>query len=141
MAPPANSRDLEEIHNARILLIDDEGDVLAVLVRVLQGAGFRVDAVSSGQAALACLAAINYDLVLCDIQMPELNGTEIYERIRQQRESQAHRFVFVTGDIANPQTGRFLERTGVRYIVKPFEPSELVKKIQRFLSHQELEKN
>ena len=139
ITPPTTSRDLEQIRNARILLIDDEGDVLAVLMRALQGAGFQVDAVSSGQAALACLAEVNYDLVLCDIQMPGLNGAEIYELTRQRREPQAHRFVFVTGDIANPQTGRFLERTGVRYIVKPFEPSELVQKIQRFLSHQEVE--
>jgi two-component system NtrC family sensor kinase len=111
---------------ARILVVDDETDVLTILLRTLQEAGYRVDAVSDGRVALACLAASNYDLVLCDIRMTGLTGLDVYQEARQQQPDLAQRFIFITGDIVSPAITRFLAETGLPSMDKPFQPQRLL---------------
>jgi signal transduction histidine kinase/ActR/RegA family two-component response regulator len=118
---------------ARILLVDDDVDVLAVLVQTLQNSGFQVDAVSDGKVALACVAAIDYDLIICDIRMPGLDGLDVYQRMRSSRADLAQRFIFVTGDTISPVTHHFLEESRAAYLSKPFKPTALLEKVQAML--------
>ena len=111
---------------ARVLIVDDETDVLTILLRILQEAGYRVDAVSDGRVALACLAASHYDLVLCDIHMSGLTGLEVYHEVRQHQPDLAQRFVFITGDIASPAITDFLADTGLPSMDKPFQTDQLL---------------
>ncbi len=68
---------------ARILIVDDEGDLAYVMQRGLKIAGFRVDAKTNPLDAIASFGKGKYDLLLLDIRMPEMNGFELYERLSQ----------------------------------------------------------
>jgi DNA-binding response OmpR family regulator len=68
---------------ARILIVDDEDDLAYVMQKGLKIAGFRVDVKTSPLDAVTSFAPGKYDLLLLDIQMPEMNGFELYERLAQ----------------------------------------------------------
>jgi CheY-like chemotaxis protein len=71
------------LHGLRLLLVDDDRLSLAVLCAMLESAGARVQCVGRGADAVARIAEERYDLLLCDIYMPELDGFEVMRRVRQ----------------------------------------------------------
>jgi CheY-like chemotaxis protein len=71
------------LSDVRVLLVDDDRLSLAVLCAMLQDAGARVDCVGSGADALARLAERRFDVLLCDIYMPAMDGFEVIRRVRQ----------------------------------------------------------
>ena len=100
----------------------------------LRREGFQVDAVSSGQAALARLTSVDYDLILCDIRMPGMSGVDLYRQIQQRHRDQVQRLMFITGDTVSPATRRFLQETGAPCLGKPFAVAELMRKIPGMLN-------
>lgn len=119
---------------ARLLIVEDESDILTVMLQTLQEQEYQVDALSDGYAALACLTQIPYDLILCDIRMAGLNGLDLHRQIREVQPDMAQRFMFITGDVVSPTTRRFLNDAGTPYLDKPFKPEDLIQKVQRALS-------
>ena len=86
-------------HNSlRVLVIDDEPSVVNGLVRILSRDGYTVETAANGQHALALLAASSYDLLLCDLRMPDLDGPTFYGRLLLQQPALARRVIFLTGD-------------------------------------------
>lgn len=128
-APASQRANGRSGRRARILLIDDEVDLLDVLIRALQIEGYQVDAVSNGEAALDRLNQNGYDLILCDVRMPGLSGLEIYEQMQGRFPELARRLVFITGDTVSPHTRRFLDETGAPYLDKPFELEDLIARV------------
>ncbi len=120
---------------ARILVIDDEIDVLDLLIRTLQSESYQVDAVIDGEAALARLAKTDYDLIICDVRMPGLSGLELYQHMHRQQSDLAQRFLFITGDSVSPTTRHFLEETGAPYLVKPFGLAEFTERVSSLLGN------
>jgi signal transduction histidine kinase/ActR/RegA family two-component response regulator len=118
---------------SRILLVDDEVDLLDLLIRALRSGGYQVDAVSDGEAALARLAETDYRLIICDIRMPGLSGPQLYRRVQERDPDLAQRFMFITGDTVGSATSRFFEETGAPYLCKPFGPADLIKKLSELL--------
>ncbi len=114
----------------RILVVDDEVEILEMLVRVLQREGYQVDAVRDGETALARLAETRYDLILCDVRMPGVDGPEIYRRVKAQEPELAQCIIFTTGDTISPATHRFLEEINASYLSKPFELADLIEKVR-----------
>jgi two-component system NtrC family sensor kinase len=119
---------------ARILLVDDEAPVLEVLTLALKRRGFSVDTASDGTKALARLYRKRYDLILCDMRMPELNGPDFYYQIQEKDPELARRIIFTTGDTINIATRRFLEESGAQLLAKPFEFEELIARINTALN-------
>jgi PAS domain S-box-containing protein len=115
---------------ARVLVVDDEREILEMVVRALQREGYQVDAVSDGETALSRLAETDYDLILCDVRMSGLSGQEVYRQIAAQNLDLARCIIFITGDTVSPATRRFLEETGTSYLGKPFELADLLQKVQ-----------
>jgi CheY-like chemotaxis protein len=72
----------------------------------------------------------SFDVVLCDLQMPEMSGSELYETVRQRWPELAQRFIFITGGACSPEARRFLESPGVSCIHKPFQVAELLELIE-----------
>ncbi|MEW6434838.1 MAG: response regulator [Myxococcota bacterium] len=68
---------------ACVLVVEDEADVLKLTVHFLEHAGFIVDAVASGADALHALAAVRYDLLLCDKNLPGVHGLQVVEEARR----------------------------------------------------------
>lgn len=112
---------------AKILLVDDEQDILDILVRVLGSAGYDVDMASNGQAALEKTSLQDYDLIITNMRMPVMNGEAFYRQLCSFSPRLSRRVIFCTGDIATSTTQRFLNATGAPVIFKPFQLSTLLK--------------
>ncbi len=109
----------------QILVVDDEPDITSFLVEILEAAGHSVDVASSGQAALTNLAGRDYAAIICDLRMPHLDGPGLYGALSETKPHLLDRFVFITGDLLNERTDRFLKKTGRPCIEKPFMPNQI----------------
>ncbi len=109
----------------RILIADDEAEIREALAEILAGARHRVVTVGSGREALQHLQAEQYDVILTDIRMPDLDGRALYHEIEQRWPAQAARVVFVTGDTLASGLRDFVSESGRPVIEKPFLPSEV----------------
>jgi two-component system, cell cycle sensor histidine kinase and response regulator CckA len=89
--------------------------------------------VSNGRLALAQLEAHAYDLILCDVRMPELDGPSFYRLLERQQPHLCQRVIFLTGDMLEPATQAFLEASGVPCLMKPFAIAEARRIIQQTL--------
>ena len=108
------------MHN-RILLVDNEQDILDILARVLRSAGYHADMAKDGQQALAQVSRRDYDLIISNIRMPVMGGEVFYHQLCASYPHLSKRVIFCTGDIANVSTRRFLNATGAPVIFKPFQ--------------------
>lgn len=109
----------------RILVVDDERAVAEVLVDILAGDGCTVDVAASGAEALGLAAERDYDAIVTDVRMPDLDGIMLFRSLRDIRPGLAARLVMVTGDTLSPSVEAFLAETGLPCIEKPFLPSEV----------------
>ena len=108
----------------RILIVDDEPAIAASLKRLL-GRQHDVSAALSGREALDLLAKQDFDLVLCDIMMPDVSGMDVFEGLGDDREAEREKFVFMTGGAFTTRSRTFLEGVPNVRISKPFEAAKL----------------
>lgn len=107
------------------LIVDDEAEVGRLLSEMLAGQGFRCDVVTSGEAAQALLLRRDYDAILCDVRMPDIDGPALFTWISEHRPHLCARTAFVTGDTLGAAAGAFLTRSGRPSLEKPFVPVDL----------------
>ena len=112
---------------ARVLLVDDEPRLAAAVADALKDAGFQVDQAHDGADALERVRASEYDLIVCDLRMPRVDGPAFYRAIAASSPSLVRRLIFVTGDVAGTEAGRFLEESGCRWLTKPFRLADLLR--------------
>jgi two-component system, OmpR family, alkaline phosphatase synthesis response regulator PhoP len=91
-----------------ILVIDDEPSVVRALTGLLRRDGYVVGTARNGWHALAQLQAQPYDVIVCDLQMPELDGSAFYALLTRQYPTLRHRVIFLTGDCGDEATRTFL---------------------------------
>lgn len=106
-------------------MVEDEAIVGDLLVEVLAAEGCEVDAVENGRQALERVRTRPFDLIVCDVRMPDLDGPAFFQALETVDPDLARRVVFVTGDTMRAETREFLERTGVAYLEKPFDLADL----------------
>ncbi|HSF29690.1 MAG TPA: response regulator [Candidatus Tectomicrobia bacterium] len=121
------------VQRARILVVDDEPGIAGVLAEVLQLDGHVVEMVGNGEAALGKLAVGEYDLILSDIRMPELDGPSLYWELERRDPRLLQRMIFLTGDTLSTGTREFLEKTGAPCIAKPFALDDVREIVQQVL--------
>lgn len=121
-------------NDARVLVVEDEPTVARLISDVLEDEGFQVDALVDGHEALARVAGESYDLVICDMRMPGLDGEHFYETLASAGNPLCKRFLFVTGDVLSSHTHEFLKRHNLPHVAKPFRVEELTEKVRRVLS-------
>jgi PAS domain S-box-containing protein len=109
----------------RVLVVDDEPEVSETLCDIVALDGHEVEAASSGQLALRALAHRKFDVILCDMRMPDVDGRGLYARIKQAYPELVERLIFVTGDALGPSIRSFLDETGLPYLEKPIDAEEL----------------
>jgi CheY-like chemotaxis protein len=106
---------------ARVLVVDDEIVVARLMQEILVGRfGCRVDLASRGIEALERLTAERYSLVISDIRMPEMNGTELFLWLRETQPAMATRLVFVTGHAGEKHLEEEIAQWSVPVLMKPF---------------------
>jgi signal transduction histidine kinase/CheY-like chemotaxis protein len=109
------------------LVVEDEAPLAAAVADALGDAGFAVDRAADGEEALSRVAVRDYDVIVCDIKMPRLDGPAFYRRVAATMPALAHRIIFVTGDVAGTDAERFLEDSGCRWLAKPFRLADLLR--------------
>jgi CheY-like chemotaxis protein len=117
-----------------VLIVEDEEIVRSLLQELLRRHGVgRFTVAHNGAEGLAALAVADYDLVLSDIRMPVMNGTELYLRARESRPDLARRFVFVTGYPGGTHLEHEIAGWGVPLLAKPFTFERLSEACRPFL--------
>ena len=112
-----------------ILIVDDQREILRSVARMLRG--HRVTTVESGAAALEALQEQHFDLLLCDLMMPDLDGPAVYRAAVKADSRYAHRFIAMTGGIFNGPIEAFLRATPVHKLDKPFSREELLSALRQ----------
>ncbi|MBE7553819.1 MAG: response regulator [Anaerolineales bacterium] len=122
--------------NQRILVVDDEKGVVHSCVRILERQGFTVSGLTDSQAAPALLQQESFDLLLTDIKMPRLDGLEL---LRLAKEIDPHlTVVLITGYGTMEDAINAIQLGAQGFLMKPFEPKELVATIKDNLARREL---
>jgi PAS domain S-box-containing protein len=116
-----------------ILIIDDETGIVAALASLLRRDGYQVDTAGNGRLALEKLQGRTYDLILCDMRMPELDGPGLYRELENLLPHLLRRVIFLTGDTLSPEIREFLEKAGVLRLNKPFRAAEVRRVVQQAL--------
>jgi CheY-like chemotaxis protein len=117
---------------ARVLVVDDEPAIVRMLARAL-GTTHDVEAVTSPDVAIErVLAGEHFDLILCDLMMPERSGIEVHAAIERFSPERAARMIFLTGGALTPKAEAFLSRRMV--VRKPFSIDELLRRIDGALA-------
>ena len=109
----------------RVLVVDDEEVLTALLREILEEAGYEVDTACSVESALDCIDGQVFDIIMSDVRMPGLGGRDLYRKLERDEPSLARRVVFMTGDVVSPETMRFFEKTRAPHLSKPFRLREL----------------
>ena len=129
-APAGQSQD---VPRGRILVVEDETTVAQLIVDVLREEGHFVEAVLDSQEGLTRISRAHYELVICDLRMPRLDGPAFYEALVSAGSPMQKRIIFITGDTLAPRTLEFLEPHGLPYLAKPFLVEELKLAVHRML--------
>jgi signal transduction histidine kinase len=114
----------------RILVVDDEPIVCFSLERLLSTEGEVVALTSARQALALIRSGERFDIILCDLMMPEMDAPVLYEEIRRIAPAQAERMVFVTGGAFTVRAREFLESVPNPRLVKPFDVEALVELVR-----------
>lgn len=108
-----------------ILVVDDELPLATTLQTILTRDGHQVTIASDGEAAINSLARQDYDLILCDLKMPKVNGEQVYKWLQANKPHLRENIVFMTGDFLHPAIQRALGEGNVPILHKPFRVDEL----------------
>ncbi|MDO8474718.1 MAG: GAF domain-containing protein [Candidatus Rokubacteria bacterium] len=115
----------------RALVVDDEPGMVDLVMALLKDTGWQVEVASTGRSALERVRAARFDVVLTDIRMPDGSGEDFYRAVVREQPALAKRFVFMTGDTANPSAWQFLEAEQVPVLEKPFTADSLFRVLEQ----------
>jgi CheY-like chemotaxis protein len=114
--PPSSTRSATRI---RVLVVDDEVPIVNTM-RELLGTSFEVTATTNVREALVAIHSQTFDVILCDLMMPEKSGIEFYEHLQRNRPELVKRVVFMTGGAFTARAAEFLASIDNRRVEKPF---------------------
>jgi len=117
----------------RVLVVEDEPTVASLVADVLREEGHDVETILDSVAALERLTRQEFDLVICDLKMPKLDGRALYEEGVRRGRIRRNGVLFITGDTLRPRTLDFVHRDGLPFLAKPFLVDELTKKVRQVL--------
>ena len=114
----------------RVLIVEDEPELLQVLQRTLEESGYAVDAAADGEEGLQKALDWEYDALVLDVMLPKLDGWQVLERLRKQK---ATPVLMLTARDAVRDRVRGLDAGADDYLVKPFEISELLARLRSII--------
>ena len=120
--------------NKKILVADDEPNILAALEFLLQRNGFAVRLARNGEEALQLVESESPDLVLLDVMMPVRSGYEVCRRIRERAEWNHIKVVMLSAKGRDAEVNKGIAMGADLYITKPFSTRDLVDKVKALLA-------
>ncbi|MDQ5909714.1 MAG: hypothetical protein QG599_1809 [Pseudomonadota bacterium] len=118
----------------KILVVDDEPNIVLSLEFLMKQAGFQVRTASDGEAGLTAITAEQPDLVLLDVMMPRKNGYEVCQAIRANPDWKAIRIIMLTAKGREVEREKGLALGADDYITKPFSTQEVVERVRELLA-------
>lgn len=122
-----------------ILIVDDSVNNLTLLERILSRKGYQVQLASSGKQAIESVNLAQPDLILLDIMMPGMDGYEVCSRLKASDRTRGIPIIFLSALVEVSSKVKAFNAGGVDYITKPFEPIEVVTRVENQLRLRELE--
>ncbi len=117
----------------RILIADDEPNIVASLEFLMEQAGYEVRTAADGNEALAAVAAFAPDLVLLDVMMPGRSGYEVCERIKGDPATRGIRVLMLSAKGRDVEVAKGLDLGADAYVTKPFSTRDLAAKVKELL--------
>ena len=117
----------------RVLVVDDEPNIVMSLEFLMRRAGFEVAVARNGREALDALDGTPPDLLLLDVMMPEFDGYEVCERVRSRAEWSQTKIIMLTVRGRDIERERGLALGADAYVTKPFSTRDLVEQVKRML--------
>ncbi len=118
----------------KILVVDDEPDFLKITAICLKKEGYDVLVALDGKQALDMVKKMKPDLVLLDVQIPDANGYEVFDKMQAHAPLAKIPVIFISGDANVERIGTSQNGKGVGHLLKPFDAKTLVKKVKEYLS-------
>jgi two-component system chemotaxis response regulator CheY len=119
--------------NPAVLVIDNDQSILTFLGRILTSAGYQVESALNGQTALVKIQNSVFDAIVCDVQMPVMDGLTFYRELEGISPELAARVIFSAG-VKTPGAERLLRETGRGMLLKPFQMRELFHAVERVVN-------
>jgi len=117
----------------RILIVDDEPNIVLSLEFLMQQSGFEVAVARDGEEALAQVASFRPDLVLLDIMLPRMNGYEVCQKLRANPDWDGVKVVMLSAKGRELEVSKGLALGADAYVTKPFSTRELIDQVRRLL--------
>lgn len=124
----------DDRNTEKILIVDDVPQNIQVLANILKEAGYQLGFARDGQSALAHTDSTQFDLILLDIMMPEVDGYEVCARLKGDKRKKDIPIIFITAKDATEDKTRGFEMGAVDYITKPFDAREVLARVKTHLT-------
>jgi DNA-binding response OmpR family regulator len=121
----------------RILVVDDDENILSLERTILEQKGFHVTTAAGGEDALELLRSQVFDLILLDVMMPDKDGFEVCRQIKQDARTKTIPVIFLTAKGGGEALAEGFESGAVMYINKPFTANKLLTIVNAMLEHPE----
>lgn len=119
----------------RILIADDEPNIVMSLEFLMKHEGFEVEVANDGEAALQAVEERTPDLILLDVMMPKMTGFEVCQRIRTNPRWQGVKIIMLTAKGRDTEVAKGLGLGADAYMTKPFSTKDLVAQVKQLLSN------
>jgi CheY-like chemotaxis protein len=122
--------DIRRTARKSILIVDDEPQFIEIMARQLEELGFQVDSATDGAQGIKKVMVSDYEIILCDMVMPNLAGDMFYRAVERVKPHLCKRFIFATGYRDSPKTDEFIRQIRGLVIWKPFQFHVLLEAIE-----------
>lgn len=116
-----------------VLVIDDSPSIRRMVQITLGGRGYNLSECEDGVEALFLIARFHVDLIICDVNMPNMDGITFLRRLRMQGRHRFTPVIMLTTECSSEQKSRGLEAGARAWIIKPFEAEQLVSAVSRLI--------
>lgn len=113
-----------------VLIVEDDATLATLLKEELESRGYRVTVAPNGAEGVQQILASDFDVIACDMVMPNFPGDMFYLAVQRSRPHLCQRFVFITGHQHDPKIVKFIKQTGCMALWKPFETRQLLDAIE-----------
>lgn len=127
-------QEILKLRKSKVLIVDDEPLLLKLIYRTLSEDHEVVVKESSVEALQFIRANPSFDIILCDLMMPEMSGMELFDKVTENLPEMSERFAFMTGGAFTDTANQFIENMTNKKLDKPFTPSDLKVFVKQFLA-------
>lgn len=127
------------IEDSKVLIVDDTPKNIQMAMNILKNEGYKMYYAKNGEMALKLVQENNFDLILLDVMMPDINGFEVCSRLKSNEKTKNIPVVFLSGKDSSADIEQAYECGGIDYVVKPFITIELITKANSYVRLKKLE--